>query len=126
MKKICKGIVEMYLGTMEGEERLKHYFDMTTHPGWAVHSELLAHMGNMLATTLLSKKFRDVKPEEKLVRLEAYSMVGEVLRFLLALPAHVNQSIKLKNMAGVTSMGATANKSPGATRKRGATKGGRK
>jgi hypothetical protein len=100
---------------------------MAQHPGWKVHQEILAHMGNMLAEDVLGRKFRSLEDHQKLVRMEAYSMVSEVLKFLLTLPANVNKAIKLKEKAGVTSIGgATAVQPRGATQRRGATKGGLK
>lgn len=105
MKKILRKVVADYVSSTEGREELKKYFDMTTHNGWNAHQSLLAHIGNSLATEVISPEFRKLDPDERLVRLSAYSMVGEVVRFLLALPAEVNKHIALKEKAGATSVG---------------------
>lgn len=83
MQTIINQVAKMYADTEEGHEELKHYIDMTKHRGWKVHQSFLINMGSLMADAVLSKKFRKKTEHNKLVDIEAYGKVNEILRFLL-------------------------------------------
>ena len=112
MQKLITKIVEAYVKTEQGRQDLVKYFELKTHPGWKIHQAFLIHLGSHLANESMSREFQKLDANERLQRLGAYSMVNEIIKFLLD-PAR-----QLERATGIIKH----NLAMGATRKGGATK----
>lgn len=83
MRTILTKIAKLYILSEDGRSGLVHFLEMKKHPGWQTHKGFLLHMGNLLANEVIGAKFQQLPEKEKLVRLEAYSMLSEAIKFLL-------------------------------------------
>lgn len=110
MNKILTSIAQAFIESEDGREALKHYIDLKQHRGWKTHQAFLLEMGNRLSNEVLTRKFQSMEANNKLVRLEAYSMVSEVIKFLLNPVATLTNINKVK--AHNIKMGATVKKRP--------------
>lgn len=112
MQKILARIAETYVQTEDGRNGLVKYFDMKAHPGWKVHQSFLVHMGSLLADEVLTRQFQKLETEERLSKLAAYSMVSEIIKFLID-PTKV-----LEKMAGIAKHNIQAENPRRETRKK--------
>ena len=83
MQKLINAVAKDYIESSNGRGELQKYLDLQKSPGWKVHQSILVMLGNLLSSEVLTKQFQKLDSNEKLVRLEAYSNVAEVISFLL-------------------------------------------
>lgn len=95
MKKIIASVAKDFLVTDTGRDALKNYADLQRHPGWKVHQAFLAEFGNRISNEVLTGGFQKLDANDRLVRLEAYSMLSEALKFLLQPMPTFNQAAKI-------------------------------
>jgi hypothetical protein len=83
MNKIIHRVLAGYLASKEGQEALRHIAIMKDHPGWNKYQTILMEMGNYLANAAISKEFQKLDDKDKLIRLEAYSMMSDFIKFAI-------------------------------------------
>jgi hypothetical protein len=106
MQTIINQIAKMYSQTEDGQRELKHYINMKQHPGWKAHQSLLINMGSYMAAAVLSKGFRRKTDQHKLIDIEAYGKVNEIIRFLLnpTKPIEAQSKIRKHNLKAEASL----------------------
>jgi hypothetical protein len=65
------------------QRKLSAYATMKGHPGWNVHVEMLMLLRGLVAEEILSKNFTNLDATEKDIQQRAYSMVEELIMFLI-------------------------------------------
>ena len=96
MQKIISAVAEAFNQSETGKDMLAHYVDMNKHPGWSAHQTILIELGNRVSNEVLTRKFQSQDAEEKLIRLAAYSMISEVIKFLLNPAISLEKAAKFK------------------------------
>ena len=115
MKKLIQSVVKGFFETDTGRDALVKYSDMTRTPGWQVYQAFLIEFGNRISNEVLTGQFQKLDANDKLVRLEAYSMVSETIKFLLSPMAQFNQAAKI--IRHNKEMEATVKKQPKGVKK---------
>jgi len=95
VKKLISSVVRQFLESDTGRDALVKYSDMTRSPGWKVYQAFLIEFGNRISNEVLTGNFQKLEANDKLVRLEAYSMVSETIKFLLSPIGAFNQAAKI-------------------------------
>lgn len=96
MRQILTKIANVYVMSEDGQRDLVHFIEMRKHPGWKTYRGFLLHIGNNLANEVMSPAFQKLPEREKLVRLEAYSMLGDAIKFLMDPIPRVERASQLK------------------------------
>jgi len=65
------------------QRKITAYASMKGHAGWSVHVEMLMLLRGSIAEELLSERFTKLDATEKDVQQRAFSMVDELIKFLV-------------------------------------------
>jgi len=83
LKKLIQSVVKQFLESDNGRDALVKYGDMQRTPGWQTYQAFLLELGNCISNEVLTPSFQKLGTNDKLVKLEAYSMTREAIRFLV-------------------------------------------
>lgn len=110
MNKHINKVLKELFGSDAGQQAFRKYYQMTEHPGWKTHQDILITLKGLIVEEILSKKFTDLSSSEKDVQQRAYAGINEIIDFLInpVSKAQKLNAIKLHN----TKMEATVRKRP--------------
>jgi len=83
MNKIIHRVLSGYLASEEGRNALQQIHILREHPGWSKYQTILVELGNYIANAAISKDFQKLDDKAKLIRLEAYSMMSDFIKFAI-------------------------------------------
>ena len=82
MQNTINSVVEKFMQTELGKECLNDFLRMRTDKGWRFLQMFIVELGNHMANEVLSRRFQTLDDKKKLIRLEAYSDISVLLKFL--------------------------------------------
>jgi len=82
MQNTINMVAEKYLQTEIGRELLDGFLQLRNDKGWRFMQTFIIELGNHLANEVLSRRFQVLEDHKKLVKLEAYSDISILLKFL--------------------------------------------
>lgn len=81
MQNTINKVAQEWLSTDTGKEVVDEFYRLKREKGWRFMQGFVIELGNSLSNEVLSRKFQKQDDKTKLVKLEAYSMVSDVLKF---------------------------------------------
>jgi hypothetical protein len=82
MQNTINAVTANFMQTEIGRELLNDFLRMRTDKGWKFMQLFIVELGNHLANEVLGRRFQELEDKKKLVRLEAYSDISILLKFL--------------------------------------------
>jgi hypothetical protein len=81
ISKITHRVLAKYMASEEGMEALRMIIHVREHPGWKHFITILIDVGNELANLALSPEFQRLSANEKMVKLESYSVLSQFIKW---------------------------------------------
>lgn len=83
MQNTINTVAEQWLNSDTGKEVVEEFYRLKQQKGWRFMQGFALELGNHMSNEVLSRKFQKLEDRDKLIKLAAYSMASDLLKFFV-------------------------------------------